>query len=312
MSNDSLSTTDSSDRSDKDSVLVESESESRTKPWLTRVAIFVCIANYLGLTVADDYESWDNLSRFGYYSANEIWNGAYWAPISSVFVHFALWHLAFNVYWLWVFGSRLERAIGPLYYLFFFLVAAFVSSSFQLAVGDSTGIGASGVVYAMFGFMWLSRNRYPQFKEVLDERIFQLFIAWLFICIAITYLGVLQIGNAAHFSGLLFGGCVAGCFVVRYKPRLTFTALLAFVLLSIVPLFWCPWSKAWLGNKAYNAHSAGNYEQAIDYYTRLIQADRNDSWAYQNRSYAYGEIGELEKSEADYKKACEIDPSIVD
>ncbi len=32
----------------------------------------------------------------------------YWALITSVFVHFALWHVAFNVYWLWVLGSQLR------------------------------------------------------------------------------------------------------------------------------------------------------------------------------------------------------------
>src|SRR5438105_15702725 len=101
---------------------------------------------------------------------------------------------AVNAYLLWLLGSRLERAIGSLPFLGFFLVAACVSSSFQLAVSDSTGIGASGVVYAIFGFMWPTRHRYPRFNEVLDARTIQIFVIWLVGCVVATYLKVWNVG----------------------------------------------------------------------------------------------------------------------
>lgn len=280
------------------------------QPWVSRLVILVCIGIFFGLMAENDYESWDTLSIFGYLPANSIWNGGYWALITSAFVHFALWHVAFNVYWLWVLGSRLERAIGSLPYLGFYVAAAFVSSSLQLAVSDTTGIGASGAVYAIFGFMWLTRHRYPQFKEVLDERTIQIFVIWLVGCVIATYLKIWSVGNAAHISGLLFGGAVAGSFVLRYKQRLMLAGLIALVILSIIPLFWCPWSVTWLSLKAYNAHASERYDVALDRYTQIIRLDPDNAWAHMNRGYVYEELGESAKAQADMQKARELDPSI--
>ena len=286
--------------------------ESRAIPWVSRLAIVACIGIFLGLAIQNDYESWETLSNFGYLTADSIWNGGYWALFTSAFVHFALWHVAFNVYWLWVLGSRLERAIGSLPFLAFFVVSAFVSSSFQLAVSDDTGIGASGVIYAIFGFMWSTRHRYSHFKKVLDARTIQIFVIWLVGCVVTTYLNVWWVGNAAHISGLFFGGAVAGAFVLRFKPRVMFASLVALVVFSIIPLLWCPWSVTWLSDKAYDAHAAERYDVALDRYTQIIRIDPAYAWAYLNRSFVYQSLGESEKAEADLQRARELDPSIVE
>lgn len=288
----------------------ETPPESTTQPWVSRLAIVVCIGIFLGLAATNGNNSWDTLSRFGYLPPDSIWNGGYWALVTSVFVHLALWHVAFNVYWLWVLGSRLERAIGSLPFLAFFITSAFVSSSFQLAVSGGTGIGASGVVYAIFGFMWPTRHRCSQFNEVLDARTVQIFIIWLVGCVVASHLKVWEVGNAAHISGLLFGGAVAGAFFLPFKPRLVLTGLVALIIFSIIPLFWCPWSVTWLSHKAYKAHAAARYGAAIDRYAQIIHLDPDNAWAYLNRSYAYQALGQNDNADADLRKAREIDPSI--
>lgn len=308
MSNETAPTRDTED--DTKPASKDAVTESTTQPWISRLSIIVCIGIFLGLAAQNDYESLESISKFGYLPADSIWNGAYWALISSTFVHFALWHVAFNVYWLWVLGSRLERAIGSLPFLGLFVLSAFVSSSFQLAVSDSTGIGASGVVYAIFGFMWATCRRYPQFNEVIDARTIQLFVIWLVGCVVATYLEIWEVGNAAHISGLLFGGAVAGYYVLRYKPRLMLAGLVTLVVLSIIPLFWCPWSVTWLSHKAYDAHAAERYDAALDRYTQIIHIDPDNAWAYLNRSGVYQALGDSEKAQADLQKASEIDPSI--
>src|SRR5262249_3508810 len=159
---------------------------------------------------------------------------------TCAFVHLALWHLAFNMYWLWALGSRMERAIGSARFLAFVLTSAFVASTAELAVSDTTGHGASGFVYAIFGFMWISRRRFPQFKEVLSQQTIKLFVVWLFGCVVVTYLEIWNVGNAAHFAGLLFGAGVANSFVARRKPGLTLAGTAALVVCCVVSLFWCP------------------------------------------------------------------------
>jgi GlpG protein len=279
-------------------------------PWVTSLAVLACIAVFIGLWTAHDPASPESLYRWGYAPATAVWGGAHWALLTSVFVHLALWHLAFNVFWLWVLGIRLERRIGSLQFLAFFLASALVSSSCQLAVSDDTGIGASGVVYALFGFMWLARDRFPEFRQVVDQRIATFFVAALVACLVASYLTAWQVGNAAHISGMAFGCLVAASFVLHYKPRLTLAGLAGLVVLSIIPLFWCPWSVAWLSDKAYRAHEGRRYQEAIDLYTQVLQMDPQNAWAYYNRSSAYEALGDARQAEADLKKARELDPEI--
>ena len=290
---------------ESDDATTDSTTPSTTAfhPWVSYLSIIACISISLGLAAQNDYESWDTLAKFGYLPADSIWNGGYWAFVTSAFVHFTLWHVAFNVYWLWVLGSRLEQAIGSLRFLAFFVVSAIVTSSLQLAVSDATGIRASGVVYAIFGFMWATRHRYPQFNEVLDARTIQIFIIWLVGCVVATFLDVWDVGNAAHISGLLFGAAVAGAFVLQLNRRLMFGALVTLVVLSIVPLFWCPWSITWLSYKAYNAHASERYAAALTRYTQIINLDPENAWAYLNRSFVHEALGRPEEAQADLQKS---------
>ena len=210
--------TESSSAIEMDVSALASTADARPKTfastWVTWLACLVCIGIFIGITTSDDADVWATLAKFGSVPALSIWEGHYWALITSNFVHLELWHIAFNVYWLWVFGNRIERVIGSLRFLSFVLVAGFVSSAYQLVVTDSTGIGASGIGYALFGFMWATRHRYPLFLEVLDGKTIQLFMIWLVGCIVATYLNLWQVANTAHVAGLLFGGLVAGAFAL--------------------------------------------------------------------------------------------------
>ncbi|MFN7874764.1 MAG: rhomboid family intramembrane serine protease [Pirellula sp.] len=291
--------------------IIPARPESIRSTWATSIACLTCIGIFIGINSVENVGSWDTLSKFGHLSPNTIWSGHWWGLVTTAFVHMELWHVAFNVYWGWALGSRMERSVGTAPYLAFFIASAFVSSAFQLAVSDTTGIGASGVVYAMFGFMWTTRGRYALFGEVLSNTTILLFIVWLFFCVATTMAEILVVGNAAHFSGLFFGGCVGMTVVSRTYRRLAFAVTSFILLLSVAILFWCPWSVTWSSIHAYDAQIAGRYSEAIDHYTRIIRLDPKNSWAFQNRSSAYLALGENEKAQEDMAKAIEIDSMIT-
>lgn len=284
-------------------------SVTEASPWFSRIFLVVSVAIWLGLNAEDDLESWEVVAQYGFLPADAVFNGAWWGLVTSAFVHIEIWHLAFNMFWLWSLGSRLERAIGSWPFLGFCLMSAFVSSSLQLAVSDATGIGASGVVYAIFGFMSIARNRYPQFQEILDDRTRWVFVGWLVVCVVLTRLNVVLIGNTAHVSGLLTGAVVASL-VIRWRPWLTGLVLAGLVTGSIVPLVWCPWSVTWLSQQAYSAHLAERYAEAIDYYSQIIRRDPRNAWALMNRGLILRSIGDREEGEADMQRAREIDPSV--
>jgi len=54
-----------------------------------------------------------------------------------------------------VLGRSVERVLGPLRLAGLVLASALVSSAGQLAWSDETGIGFSGVGYALFGLAWV-------------------------------------------------------------------------------------------------------------------------------------------------------------
>jgi GlpG protein len=278
--------------------------------WATWAICAACAVIFLGLAAESTPNTWDALAKWGAPPSNKVWEGAYWGLLTSTLVHQALWHLIFNLYWLWVLGACLERAIGSIPYLLLILGAAVVSSGCQLAACGSTGIGASGVAYAMFGFMLVARNRFPAFREVLSAQTIKLFLFWLVGCMLATYMGVWQVGNAAHLCGMLFGAVSAGCFVLKYKRPLLFPALAGLGIASIVPLFWCPWSVTWLGLQGIRANEAGRTQRAIGYYSRAIDLDPSAAWVYYNRGISYLAAGDPKDAQADFATASRLDPKL--
>lgn len=283
---------------------------SRPLPWLTWGMLLLCLGIHVGLLREGDLDSWEGFAKFGYLPATAIWNGAVWALVSSVFVHVDLIHLLFNAYWIWALGGRLEQRIGTRYYLGFVLATAFVSSAFQLAISGQTGIGASGVVYAMFGYMWVCRRRDPRFSEVLSTHTIRLFMIWLVGCYVVSALGLFEIGNVAHVSGVVLGALLAGAFGVRFWPWLMKGLLGVLVIASLVTLLWCPWLPNWSSNQAFKAHSAGEYEKAIGYYSKVLEKEPENAWALENRALAYWSTEDYEKAAADNDEARRINPMV--
>src|ERR1043166_8005559 len=57
-----------------------------------------------------------------------------WQLITCGFLHANFLHLAINMYALWMFGSDVERAIGPRHYLTLYFASLLCSSATQLLV----------------------------------------------------------------------------------------------------------------------------------------------------------------------------------
>ena len=91
-----------------------------------------------------------------------------WQLITCGFLHANFMHLAINMYALWMFGSDVERAVGPRHYLTLYFASLLSSSLTQLLVVSmmtSTGIyptvGASGAIFGIllvFGLLFPRRT----------------------------------------------------------------------------------------------------------------------------------------------------------
>ena len=276
-------------------------------PVATLFVCAICVVVFVGLLNAPNSSSWEALEKWGCYPANKIRSGGVWAFITSVFVHQALWHLAFNVYWMYLLGSRLERVIGSVRWLAFFLSAAFVSSGAEFAISDSTGIGASGVVYAIFGFMWMTRSHYPSFQKVVDDRTARWFILWLVGCLAMTLTKVWEVGNAAHIAGLLFGAGIGAWMLWPRRRNLLKLGFAGLFVLSIVPVFWAPWSIDWTSWQGTRAYERGDYVTAINWYNRSLTLGQDKAWCWQSIALAHFAAGDNQKYAQDIEFLRKLD-----
>jgi membrane associated rhomboid family serine protease len=127
-----------------------------------------------------------------------------WRLVTSVLPHVDVLHLAFNLYWLWAFGTVLERTLGPWRFAALVGVLASVPSAAEYAF-QVGGVGLSGVVYGFLAFMW-TRRRDERFAPFVRPATVQLFVFWFFLCVVLTVTSIWEVGNVAHAAGAATGG----------------------------------------------------------------------------------------------------------
>src|SRR5215218_3895114 len=124
-------------------------------PIVTASCCLTSIAIFIGINLEGKLDTWEAYKKWGAPSASDIFSGDYWGLLTTNFVHVEIWHIAFNLSWLWIFGKKIEFETNKVFYAFLILSSALVSSLAQLAFSDTTGIGLSGIGYALFGFLYV-------------------------------------------------------------------------------------------------------------------------------------------------------------
>ena len=252
--------------------------------WITIIQIIICIilfVNYYLLSTNSSLGVDEVYKLSGYAQPTDIYNGQYWSLFVSNFLHFNVLHLLFNMYWLYIFGHKIEKEIPKLQYVVLVISAGFVASISELAFFGQSGIGYSGIGYALFGFIYIKAKFNNEFKDFLPQRIINLFFIWLFVCVIITYAKLLNIGNVAHFSGLLWGILIGYLSQIKNVFIRLGLPIFCFVFLSI-SLFYAPWSIIWLSHKAYEYSVKHNNSQAKIYYVKILQKEKTNEFAKQN------------------------------
>jgi membrane associated rhomboid family serine protease len=143
-----------------------------------------------------------------------------WQLVSYAFLHGGFTHLLFNMFGLYMFGSEIERLLGPRRYPLYYFTCVIGAALTQLAVaqfGDGEvypTIGASG---AIFGLLLAYGLAFPHRKLMLLFPPIPM-PAWLFVTLYGLFelmLGVLRTSDGvAHFAHL--GGMAAGFVLILY------------------------------------------------------------------------------------------------
>src|SRR4030042_971588 len=134
----------------------------RTFPY---VNLAIIVANFLvffyELSLGDEVNSflvdWGAVPRFvtDYFdNSGDYPYRILFTPITAMFIHGGLFHILGNMLFLWVFGDNVEDAIGPVSYLFFYLLAGIAAATAQIWVDTNSAVpmvGASGAIAGVLG-----------------------------------------------------------------------------------------------------------------------------------------------------------------
>ncbi|MCA9600411.1 MAG: rhomboid family intramembrane serine protease [Myxococcales bacterium] len=136
-------------------------------------------------------------------------DGQWWRIVTPIFLHASpgpngvgILHILFNMWWLKDLGPIVERVHGKFYLVALVLVSAAVSNSVQYVWDGPFFVGMSGVVYALFGFIWIR----GKFDPRVPYRVPQSLAGWMMIWFILCWLGFVgNVANMVHAGGLVVG-----------------------------------------------------------------------------------------------------------
>jgi GlpG protein len=142
----------------------------------------------------------------------DVQRGHVWRLITPIFIHANMMHIVFNMYWLYNLGGLVEIRKGSWRFLLLVLVLAVTSNYAQAMIpyrfAGQMGLfaamfcGMSGVVYGLFGYIWMKSRWQPEEAMFLPPLTVELMLIWLVLC----WTGVMgPIANWAHTVGLAVG-----------------------------------------------------------------------------------------------------------
>ena len=108
--------------------------------WLVALNVFVYFVQLTSPVGTADVMRWLGL-------AAESFPAQWWTVATYMFVHAGFAHLATNMIMLWIFGPRVERAMGLRSFIYFYLWCGLGGAVFHLLfVQHGAVVGASGAV----------------------------------------------------------------------------------------------------------------------------------------------------------------------
>lgn len=179
-------------------------------------------------------------SPAGYISLSQLQAGHWWTVFTHLFVHLNIFHVATNMFGLWLVGRSVLNLVGPRHFLYLYFLGGWTGTALELFAGLDGDkhdiIGASGGVFSILGAFavlrpeysiaepfrrWVGfrlRARYVIIGFILAE--ISLEIASRFIPSGTEYPGM-NVAHLCHAGGGVFGLAYAMKIIPRFviKPR---------------------------------------------------------------------------------------------
>ncbi|MFH2037647.1 MAG: rhomboid family intramembrane serine protease [Candidatus Zixiibacteriota bacterium] len=142
---------------------LKDENPTANKPIVTILLIAINSAVYLYSLTLGDRGSQIFLFKFGLIPYEiihiteltpQIAVPVFLNPFTSMFLHGGFMHLAGNMLFLWIFGNNIEDYLGPIKFLFFYILAGLAAAFLFVVFSPNSEIpmvGASGAIAGVLG-----------------------------------------------------------------------------------------------------------------------------------------------------------------
>jgi membrane associated rhomboid family serine protease len=152
----------------------------------------------------------------------------FWSTlVTSMFLHGGWMHIGGNMLYLWTFGDNLERVMGNVRYLVFYLLTGIAAGLAHIVSGPQSvvpSVGASGAISGVLGgyLLLFPRNRVKVLTRggVMAVPAFVMLGLWIVLQL-VSGIGSMarteQTGGVAYMAHI--GGFVAGLVLVKLFAR---------------------------------------------------------------------------------------------
>lgn len=146
--------------------------------------------------------------------AQVMTQGMVWELVTYMFLHGDTWHLLFNMFYLVMFGSDLERYWGSRDFTKYYFVTGIgagiihIITSYIFGGANIPTIGASGAIFGVllaYGMAFPHRKILLWFVIPVSARTLVIFAAAVELMLTIQYQGGDGVARFAHMGGMLVG-----------------------------------------------------------------------------------------------------------
>ncbi len=179
-------------------------------PVATLVLIGLCVAVFILMTLAGGSKHLDVLLNFGASYGPYLRRGDYWRLVMPMFLHIGWFHLAVNMYALYLLGPILEHVYGYGRFSVIYVGAGITGSLLSMMMSNNVAAGASGAIFGVAGAMLVTGYLHPEvvpwrWRRAFGKGMVILIVLNLAIGLSLPHL----IDNWGHVGGLLGGMALA-------------------------------------------------------------------------------------------------------
>ena len=176
-----------------------------------RVLIAVNLAIFVLLWIPQSREFQYSVFMLFGLVPNTVWSELrVWQPLTYMFLHGGFFHVAINMFVLWMFGREIEWRWGKKEFLKYYFITGVGSGlvTFLLSINSSVPVvGASGAIYGIllaYGMMFPERYVYLYFLFPIKVKYFVAIIGGIAFFSSLGGSGS-GISHMTHLSGMIIG-----------------------------------------------------------------------------------------------------------